>query len=514
MKKYLAILLAALLAFSAFGAIAEGDYSEHVSFTGSGLAELSDDGDYTSDAVYQYMTDKFNFDYELYALTWANWSEKNRIWISTNDMPDFTFWDINYSEYLDYIDQGLIRALPDGWEERFPNLKSAVDATGIGEKIKVDGKTYMIPKVTFFAFIDFDASVSTQGLFYRKDWLEQLGMEPFGTSVTMDQVIAFAKAAIEADLAGTGNTIGITSDTVKLTNEIMNLNSVGYDQFVKKDGKYVWGPTMDSVVDSIEYYRELYQSGIFDPDFYLYNSKEHRNVFTAGNAAMMLCEGSVDNVVSRINEFGAANEGDPYDKIGFTTILGSDGKWHGMASGNFWAASIFNPELDDVTMERILAIFDFLCTKEGQELVSLGIKDKDWTVDESGNYVLLREKDADGNYPHIKTVYPSICFWFTLVVLPDAFAFDNPGNDMRARQTVLDMYDTKLSGQGYIPFDADYKFYTSDAKATYSVDVNSEIVRLVLDGDANIAEEWAKFIEKNSGMWKPLLDELNENFAE
>jgi hypothetical protein len=94
----------------------------------------------------------------------------------------------------------------------------------------------------------------------------------------------------------------------------------------------------------------------------------------------------------------------------------------------------------------------------------------------------------------------------------DAFSFNNPANNETVRQEVLNMYRVKLAGD-YLPFDANYNFFTSEAKSNYSVDITGEIVRLVLDGSADIPTEWTKFIEANRGMWEPLQDGLNEAFA-
>ena len=96
---------------------AEADYSEKMTISYAAVA-MVEGVDYNADELSQYFQDKFNIEWEPIALTWDNWAEKLRIWINSNDMPDFVMWDFNYGDYVNYAEQGLIRQLPNGWKDR------------------------------------------------------------------------------------------------------------------------------------------------------------------------------------------------------------------------------------------------------------------------------------------------------------------------------------------------------------------------------------------------------------
>lgn len=222
--------------------------AEQVNFTMSMLelgASVYDDDD-----VYRYFADKFNFEYEIWPVTWDNWGEKTRIWINGGTMPDTIFWNFDYSELVSYAEQGLISPLPSGWETKYPNMYNMMQATGILEKLSIDGQVYAVPRATFYQFAPIKRALSHKAIFYRMDWAEKLGME-IGPSITIDQLAEYCRKCIEADFAGNGKTLGITATVNNLLYLLLRVESPAYDRFRKVDGKYIWGPQEEGTVSGI-----------------------------------------------------------------------------------------------------------------------------------------------------------------------------------------------------------------------------------------------------------------------
>jgi putative aldouronate transport system substrate-binding protein len=293
------------------------------------------------------------------------------------------------------------------------------------------------------------------------------------------------------------------------------MTNSGWSSFYKKNGKYVWGPEQPETLEGIKLFKQYYDKGIINPDFYLNRAQEARNEFYSGLVAMMYNAGSIDNVAGRINEFSSANPDlDAYSVVKITSALGPDNKWHGQSFENFWASVLFNPSLDETKMNRIMALFDYVASKEGQELINLGIPGQDWSYSADSGYTILREKQADGSYADITTVYPSCSLWYILTNMPDDFSFVNPTADFRVVNAVVDMYAAKAAQGDILRYDPDYNFFISDAKSAYSVDVVSEIVRIIMKQGADIDAEWAAFVKAQTGMFQPVLNELNAAFAD
>lgn len=85
----------------------EKDYSEKMTISLASI-QIADGKDYTSgDDFTKYWTDKFNVEFEITSLTWENWAERLRVWINSDDMPDWIVWNYLHGEAVNYSQQGL-----------------------------------------------------------------------------------------------------------------------------------------------------------------------------------------------------------------------------------------------------------------------------------------------------------------------------------------------------------------------------------------------------------------------
>lgn len=108
------------------------DFSEKVDFSMS-FAYMDSAVDY-EDALTKWVEEKFNTDIEITFISNSDHTATVRTWVNGGTMPNQTvILSLNINEYKDWIDQGLVRALPDGWEENYPNLKRMIDKTAIGD---------------------------------------------------------------------------------------------------------------------------------------------------------------------------------------------------------------------------------------------------------------------------------------------------------------------------------------------------------------------------------------------
>ena len=201
MKKVVAMMLCVVLALSALTGCGSASKKEEASSQGAANYDKELDLsvtsfyslynttlgiDYTEDPLYQYVCEKFNVTLDFWAQEDASSAEKVRTWVNTGSMPDLTlYFAFNLAEYYEYIDQGLLAPLPDGWEETWPNVAKLVKASGLENLLKVDGQTYAIPHSVFGNFLELSSGVGHTSLWYRKDWAEQVGMSDLGDDYTI-----------------------------------------------------------------------------------------------------------------------------------------------------------------------------------------------------------------------------------------------------------------------------------------------------------------------------------------
>ena len=144
MKRIFALMLTCVMVCTLAQAVAEAP-KDRISFT----ATYYQSAQAQKDAVYNYFANKFNVDIDMIGVSPDSLAETNNIMIPAGTMYDWMLWDFNYATYLSYVDQGLLKPLPTGWEEKYPNLYGAMKANGILEKLYVDGQAYAIPKTIY-----------------------------------------------------------------------------------------------------------------------------------------------------------------------------------------------------------------------------------------------------------------------------------------------------------------------------------------------------------------------------
>ena len=508
MKKFFAIMLALALAISAPIAALANDYSEHMDFTANYI-------DYgvpaAEDEMYHWILDQFNMDINMIGMSQADYGEQNTLAISGGNMNDWTQWGFNYNQYISYVSQGMFRALPEGWEERWPNVYKMIDKSGIKDALYVDGKVYCIPHGININLVE-GLAMSHNTLYYRADWAKQVGIE-IGETITLDQLYEYLKAVIDAGLTN----IGLNGTNGNLLSHFMNMYSKHYGDFLNLDGQYIWGPTGPGVLDGIKKFKEFYTAGLINPDYYMKSNIECRDLFTSGLAATYVGDGTIANYELLNQNAVAAGIEDYLDAINCSVIVNDNGNFSGSQANNYWTAVVFNPTMSDERIERALDMIDFCITLDCELAINMGLPEVDWKANGDGTYTILREANEDGTYTEIKNVYNSLYFFWFMGILPDEFGFVNPAQNPTVQERITRNYNIRGASPDYIPLDNFYNFFSGEAKAQYSVDISGEIARIV--ADPNITEEaiegeWNTFIENYRGIWEPVVNELNAALAE
>ncbi len=530
----------------------ENNYSEHYDYTASYIGASGAE----VDEMYSYICEKFNVDFEMISYGWSDYASNASLMINGGTMLDMLTVDTGFDAISSYAEQGLIRALPNNWQETYPNIYTYIKNSDLEDVItEEDGKVYCIPKAIYAHFTEGDTYLQHRTLYYRADWAEELGFE-FGDTVTISEVAEFAKACIENNMGGNGRTVGLTLRS-GLLNELMNLYQPSYNAFVKIDGKYVWGPTQDNVVPGIQSLKTLYNDGILDPDFYINENGAEMTQFVSGRAACMIYDGLVGSysglITDMISAGVAADKDDALAKTNVTVLVNDDGAWNGNQVSNYCWATVFSNDMTEEEFLRLLDLLDWMYSREGELVYNLGIENEAWfeqeenvfkiiyydkdgnmaTADSDNNlYALTRNADdtftvgeqigslSDENNTYEAISYPSKAFWFRQAILGDDFMLADPAADPTIVERITRCYATRYENAmeyGYTPIDNDYTFYTSTAKDEYSVGIGTEILRIIADTKIPVEDvqtEWNTFIENNRVMWEPLLTELNETFAD
>ncbi len=494
-------------------ASSEEKFGKKIKITSASLY-ISEGTNYANDEIMKKVDDKFNVEHELIPLPATQWMDKIRIWANAGDMPDVSFFDLNnnFSEYKSYAEQGLIKALPDDIEGKYPNLAKVLDKTGVADVLKkrLNGKLYTVPKIIYFN-APTQKVLSHVSLYYRKDWADKLGIK-VDKLISQDDLYKIAKTFVDKDPGGNGagKTIGIATDSEKAIPLFVEPYNYEVMNFHKVNGKYVWGPTEQSTLEGLKVWQKFYRDGLLHPDFFVHKKQDPVNLFIAGKAGLLMHDGSGANINQFFNDFKAQNPDlNPLDIIDTTAIKGPDGKWHSYERTNFWCSTVLNKDMDADKLDRVLSIMDYTCTDEGQNLINLGIEGKDWKKD-GNDIAITRAKDDKGNFKVISDLYPSYKYWWTHVILPDDWGLRDPTIPAKIRNMAIDMFKEKEKNGNVSPVDYDLKFYSGpnyDKKGNLGL-VQAELTGVVLK-EGNLEANWKDWVKSKEQNVNAITNELN-----
>ena len=491
------------------------------------------DNTWTNDEYFKYITDKLNIDIEFKTLSADSAGEKARIWISSGSMPDVVYSDFLVDEYVQYGKQGMVRELPEGWEEKYPNLAFAMEYTGIMDSLreKGDGTIYGLvrPLDHYSAYTDdfrtafengenireiMDQNeykyIDKYGFAYRKDWAEQLGIE---TDYIMEyeDFLDMIRKIKEADLGGVGknNVVGLAIDHTEAPNFFITAFNSSYKFFHidEKTGKYVCGLLDDETTQGVIEYAKAYKEGLISPGFYTQKPADLNSLFCSQRSGIIFPRAEVSAVRSLNAEFAKANPGmNPEDCIGVCWVKSPDGKVHGREASNYYGAYYINPDISDEKLDRILALADYISSPEGGPQVRLGVPGVDYSEED---YSILREKNESGVYDTLDKKYPSYEFFrnflnplYNQTIETDVYArecMDNLTNEKRKHELSLLDWDDKrdaYAADDYVKFNAAYE-------------VNAMFAEIVVS-DGDIEKNWSKKRAEIKEAAKSVIKNMNE----
>lgn len=496
------------------------DFSEKITISYAGV-QVVDGLDYNQgNEYYSWWTDTFNVEWDVTALTWANWAERLNIWINADDMPDWCVWNFNAGDAMNYADQELVKRMPDDWKEKYPNLAAATtcaDANAYYENL-YDGMYYFFRPV--FAN-NFPADTITQhvSVYLRTDWAEQVGFDLTANkesgTITLTELLEYCQTVKDAGLTEYPwyNTSAYVTAALDMATEAAGVYQSAY--YKGSDGKYHWGPAEEEtgIKETLRQIKGAYDAGLIYPEFYALSDPNDLGYFqTSGDSAVCVYGGmaaNYDRISAEMNKSLGINYWDNCDVFVLTDDAGVA---HGDPSVNYFACNIISPNIDDATLERLLTIWDYSCTEEAQLQIRLGMPEVDWTYDENGEIVTLLEEQG---YSSLEEKYtdlrPVIANMF---ILSDDYSFINPGFTKEARQKVSDMYITRAgvtSIRGMEP-DWDYLGYSSQTLNLATLKYTDEYVNLITKpGDFD--ENYDTWVKEKMLIIQPALDELNEVFG-
>ncbi|WP_248928310.1 extracellular solute-binding protein [Paenibacillus hamazuiensis] len=215
--------------------------------------------------------------------------------------------------------------------------------------------------------------LSRQGIQYRKDWLDRLGLpEP----KTLEDVYTVLKAFTYNDPDGNGeqDTYGLIDRNDPVYGAFKNIATYfgTPNGWGMKDGKLTPDFMSAEYMNAMKFMKKLYDEKLMNPDFTVTSKTQQENRFIAGEAGMMISNVLAASIQSRLQETN------PDAKVEIQNrIRGPKGEraWGGTGIGGlllFPKASVKT----ESELKQVLAFFEKTLSKDVNNLITYGIRDR------------------------------------------------------------------------------------------------------------------------------------------
>lgn len=468
----------------------------------------------SKDPIVQDIMKKFNITIKPVNVTWDDYGQKLQMWAASGQLPDVFATDaIGTQYYRNWVNQGVVKALPD--LAKYPNLAKYFEAPDI-KGLSENGKYYNIPR-RMFPTVDW--SVLDRVVMYRWDLAQKAGVtkEP----ETWEEFNAMLKAIVDKDPEGKKVT-GLTSSTVKMLggffwlygNAAATSDGSGSDfKWVKEDGKFVPAVFSKNALPALQNMRAMYDAKIVDPDIALTKPDVAYDKFVSGKAAALLAGGGFINQNAQIYEKRWKNAHPGVDFNQNVKMLkplkGPDGERYHPVFKTYWSESYFSAKIDDKKMDRILRLYDYILSPEGKDLLTYGIKDVDYKV-ENGKKVMIEQKSLNEKYP-AKAFLKNLVAYET----SDAYRMEDPTiSNKEIRQEAVNFVDWSIKNSKVPAYDIRLTYMSTPTKDKFSVLDHDDLLKVMLSKEP-VDKVWGDILNgyKSKGLDK-MIEEVNAKAKE
>ncbi|WP_166238647.1 extracellular solute-binding protein [Paenibacillus turpanensis] len=374
-KKQVSLLLSTTLAVSLVAGCASGTKEAEQPNAAGGQAEAPKGPtkisimanlhtpEVPSDMIEKLVEEKANVDLDIQWVPDGSYEEKLNASFATGTLPQVVYMK-NQTSLIMFRDAIRNNQF---WEigpllKDYPNL-SKLDKNVLNN-VSVDGKIYSLYQ---------ERPLSRQGLIYRKDWADNLGLK---APTNTEELYAMAKAFTEndPDKNGKKDTIGITdrSDLVYGAWKTVASYFGVPNNFEVKDGKIQPEFMNPNYVETLKYFKRLHSEGLINKDFPVTSKTDQQNLFITGKAGMYI--GSMGDVVSLHTKMIDVNPNIVLDVQ--NDIKGPQGTFQVWAIPGYGSATLFPKSAvkTEAELKAILSFYDKLMSPELGNLIYWGVE--------------------------------------------------------------------------------------------------------------------------------------------
>jgi putative aldouronate transport system substrate-binding protein len=310
----------------------------------------------------------------------SGYQDKLNITLASGELPDIMMIPNKIPSFISAVEDGAFWELGPYLKD-YPNLSQANEI--ILNNSSIGGKIYGIYRAR---------PLGRLGITYRKDWLQNVGLQ---TPKTINDFYNMLKAFKENDPDGNGkaDTYGMVVSKYAGPWDIMQ-TWFGAPNKWGEDSKGNLQPDFmtKEYMNGLKFFKKLYDEGLVNEDFAVMDTQKWVDPLINGQAGVIV---DVVDHAHRAEEKALAINPDlnePFDVIG--AVEGPNGIHNLPTSG--YAGLLAIPKTSVKTekeLKKVLAFIDKLSDEEAQIIANNGIEGRHYEI-KDGNLVDLKGEDA------------------------------------------------------------------------------------------------------------------------
>lgn len=456
-----------------------------------------------NDPFKKYLDEKYNIDLKI--ITTKNFKQDIMLRASANDMPDLLA-TYDHLTMLALYEEGMLFADNNLLLDMMPTVAEHHISDSAKAVLTIDGKLALIPNKA-------DRPLFTWKV--RKDWLENLGIDPVnGLPKTDDELFELIKKLTfdDPDKNGKDDTFGITSAGANRT-----LGEI--ETFINMYGQPEWHVLNNEVSHPIingdmkkilDFVKRLVDSKVIDPDFLTVDWNERKAPLYAGLYGMCYYPGVIlgEEVTWGASEESVANK---WINMPMPKMTETGGKYNPESGWSVVRAISADAAMDADKLDRITRIIDesswpnedYYKIRWGDELDYGNIKEISDGYKFAGYNNEPRYRSAAGS--------PGACDWGLFIATNYDGVYNI--NVPEPGPAVTEMIQLDTEALGYERYSGEWLKLTLDANTVQACDdlLREFQVKYILGQTSDYEAFVSTWLERGG---QELLEEATEQFKE
>ncbi|MNC10208.1 hypothetical protein D3C75_578470 [compost metagenome] len=190
-------------------------------------------------------------------------------------------------------------------------------------------------------------------------------------------------------------------------------------------------------------------------------------------------------------------------------LIGPDGERSHAIFKTYWSESYFSNKIDDKKMDRIMALYDYVLSPEGKDLLTYGIEGVDYKL-ENGQKVVIEKGSLNEKYPASRFLKNLVAYETS-----DSYNMDNPtiANE-GIRKEAVDYIDWIQNNTKVPEYDIRLTYMSTPTKDKFTVLDHDDLLKIMLSKEP-VESYWNSIVNdyKAKGLDK-MIEEVNEKAKE